>query len=151
VYFYFFFQAEDGIRDRNVTGVQTCALPIWADETAESEQAGSSDQQSETAEVQGNDEKAAETEANESTETSQPEEAEVKEVELKEPEDYYPLPEEPEGELVDYDLESRTYKTGDKQYTTVFGGYVGTYEDEDGEVQLTDNTLVESEPRAKTR
>src|SRR5699024_10613703 len=26
----FFFQAEDGIRDRNVTGVQTCALPIMA-------------------------------------------------------------------------------------------------------------------------
>src|SRR6266705_2798856 len=26
----FFFQAEDGIRDRNVTGAQTCALPIWA-------------------------------------------------------------------------------------------------------------------------
>src|SRR5699024_11423034 len=26
--FQFFFQAEDGIRDRNVTGVQTCALPI---------------------------------------------------------------------------------------------------------------------------
>src|SRR5699024_11987184 len=26
--FTFFFQAEDGIRDRNVTGVQTCALPI---------------------------------------------------------------------------------------------------------------------------
>src|SRR5437667_2433110 len=25
----FFFQAEDGIRDRDVTGVQTCALPIW--------------------------------------------------------------------------------------------------------------------------
>src|SRR5699024_11259717 len=25
----FLFQAEDGIRDRNVTGVQTCALPIW--------------------------------------------------------------------------------------------------------------------------
>src|SRR5437868_2209505 len=24
-----FFQAEDGIRDRNVTGVQTCALPIF--------------------------------------------------------------------------------------------------------------------------
>src|SRR5699024_11748317 len=24
----FFFKAEDGIRDRNVTGVQTCALPI---------------------------------------------------------------------------------------------------------------------------
>src|SRR5207249_5224897 len=27
---FFFFQAEDGIRARNVTGVQTCALPIWA-------------------------------------------------------------------------------------------------------------------------
>src|SRR5699024_4270848 len=27
-YLSFFFQAEDGIRDRNVTGVQTCALPI---------------------------------------------------------------------------------------------------------------------------
>src|SRR5699024_11397194 len=25
---FFFFQAEDGIRDRNVTGVQPCALPI---------------------------------------------------------------------------------------------------------------------------
>src|SRR5699024_4608604 len=27
-YVVLFFQAEDGIRDRNVTGVQTCALPI---------------------------------------------------------------------------------------------------------------------------
>src|SRR5215469_8201625 len=27
--FFFFFQAEDGIRDLYVTGVQTCALPIW--------------------------------------------------------------------------------------------------------------------------
>src|SRR6266498_2866209 len=27
-YFFFFFQAEDGIRDADVTGVQTCALPI---------------------------------------------------------------------------------------------------------------------------
>src|SRR5256885_6796944 len=27
--FSFFFQAEDGIRDYKVTGVQTCALPIW--------------------------------------------------------------------------------------------------------------------------
>ena len=26
---FFFFQAEDGIRDHCVTGVQTCALPIW--------------------------------------------------------------------------------------------------------------------------
>src|SRR5689334_24382263 len=28
--FFFFFQAEDGIRDGTVTGVQTCALPISA-------------------------------------------------------------------------------------------------------------------------
>src|SRR5438132_6349736 len=27
---FFFFQAEDGIRDHCVTGVQTCALPIFA-------------------------------------------------------------------------------------------------------------------------
>src|SRR5699024_11984772 len=29
-FYFFFFQAEDGIRDRNVTGVQTCALPIYS-------------------------------------------------------------------------------------------------------------------------
>src|SRR5256886_10659742 len=29
--FHFFFQAEDGIRDLTVTGVQTCALPISGD------------------------------------------------------------------------------------------------------------------------
>src|SRR5437660_6255636 len=28
-FFFFFFQAEDGIRDGHVTGVQTCALPIF--------------------------------------------------------------------------------------------------------------------------
>src|SRR5690606_41014960 len=33
--FFFFFQAEDGIRDFHVTGVQTCALPISAALTAE--------------------------------------------------------------------------------------------------------------------
>src|SRR5205823_7015234 len=27
---FFFFQAEDGIRDKLVTGVQTCALPIYS-------------------------------------------------------------------------------------------------------------------------
>src|SRR5699024_11893250 len=36
-----FFQAEDGIRDRNVTGVQTCALPIlrkpWREPTGDIE------------------------------------------------------------------------------------------------------------------
>src|SRR5215213_7020546 len=30
-FFFFFFQAEDGIRDWSVTGVQTCALPILPD------------------------------------------------------------------------------------------------------------------------
>src|SRR2546427_12535856 len=30
--FFFFFQAEDGIRDLTVTGVQTCALPILAED-----------------------------------------------------------------------------------------------------------------------
>src|SRR5689334_23411136 len=29
LFFFFFFQAEDGIRDGTVTGVQTCALPIF--------------------------------------------------------------------------------------------------------------------------
>src|SRR3712207_7749778 len=29
LHFFFFFQAEDGIRDIGVTGVQTCALPIY--------------------------------------------------------------------------------------------------------------------------
>src|SRR5699024_11863622 len=33
--FFFFFQAEDGIRYRNVTGVQTCALPILDDSVVE--------------------------------------------------------------------------------------------------------------------
>src|SRR5256885_2856146 len=32
---FFFFQAEDGIRDYKVTGVQTCALPIYAVFTTE--------------------------------------------------------------------------------------------------------------------
>src|SRR5215475_15493766 len=31
-FFFFFFQAEDGIRDFHVTGVQTCALPIFGGE-----------------------------------------------------------------------------------------------------------------------
>src|SRR5438552_11621802 len=36
-WFFFFFQAEDGIRDDLVTGVQTCALPIWRMNTAGSQ------------------------------------------------------------------------------------------------------------------
>src|SRR5260370_40996152 len=35
--FFFFFQAEDGIRDSSVTGVQTCALPISLRQTLESQ------------------------------------------------------------------------------------------------------------------
>ena len=31
LFFFFFFQAADGIRYSPVTGVQTCALPIWVD------------------------------------------------------------------------------------------------------------------------
>src|SRR2546430_4766926 len=34
---FFFFQAEDGIRDLTVTGVQTCALPISGFELGEDE------------------------------------------------------------------------------------------------------------------
>src|SRR5690625_7962055 len=33
--FLFFFQAEDGIRDGHVTGVQTCALPIYDHRSAD--------------------------------------------------------------------------------------------------------------------
>src|SRR5207249_6940483 len=36
----FFFQAEDGIRDRNVTGVQTCALPIYTTVTGLTQRGG---------------------------------------------------------------------------------------------------------------
>src|SRR6266700_4944882 len=32
---FFFFQAEDGIRDFHVTGVKTCALPIWVQSRVE--------------------------------------------------------------------------------------------------------------------
>src|SRR5215469_17137840 len=35
MFFFFFFQAEDGIRDLYVTGVQTCALPIYPQSLAE--------------------------------------------------------------------------------------------------------------------
>src|SRR5229473_7278334 len=41
MYVFFFFQAEDGIRDKLVTGVQTCALPI--SERAKMVEAGGDD------------------------------------------------------------------------------------------------------------
>src|SRR5882762_10952007 len=37
--FFFFFQAEDGIRDSSVTGVQTCALPIYIGRVVEAAEA----------------------------------------------------------------------------------------------------------------
>src|SRR2546423_4254610 len=39
VFFLFFFQAEDGIRDKLVTGVQTCALPITVNQNTTSDPA----------------------------------------------------------------------------------------------------------------
>src|SRR6266498_2345030 len=41
--FFFFFQAEDGIRDADVTGVQTCALPISGRDSSNSSQPPSQD------------------------------------------------------------------------------------------------------------
>src|SRR5688500_20181878 len=38
-FFFFFFQAEDGIRDYKVTGVQTCALPISWEPLSEADRA----------------------------------------------------------------------------------------------------------------
>src|SRR3712207_9468385 len=40
---FFFFQAEDGIRDIGVTGVQTCALPIYPRSGSSSRRASSTD------------------------------------------------------------------------------------------------------------
>src|SRR5215218_10825440 len=36
MFFFFFFQAEDGIRAHCVTGVQTCALPIYSEDASRS-------------------------------------------------------------------------------------------------------------------
>src|SRR5207302_6924619 len=52
---FFFFQAEDGIRDFHVTGVQTCALPIWKETALVSFQNG----HAESAQVNGMPELAA--------------------------------------------------------------------------------------------
>src|ERR1039457_6737522 len=42
-WFFFFFQAEDGIRDYKVTGVQTCALPIWKEKHPAAQHGGHQD------------------------------------------------------------------------------------------------------------
>src|SRR3712207_7884955 len=43
--FDFFFQAEDGIRDIGVTGVQTCALPISVEDLGPAAEGGKRDEQ----------------------------------------------------------------------------------------------------------
>src|SRR2546422_3914598 len=48
MFFFFFFQAEDGIRDVAVTGVQTCALPISSPSSATTYLASSSSGSAET-------------------------------------------------------------------------------------------------------
>src|SRR3989441_10891821 len=50
---FFFFQAEDGIRDKLVTGVQTCALPISQRRSRLAEAAGGDTQGSERAGARG--------------------------------------------------------------------------------------------------
>src|SRR5437762_4282878 len=47
--FFFFFQAEDGIRDTSVTGVQTCALPIFTGGEREQQHGENREQQHEPA------------------------------------------------------------------------------------------------------
>src|SRR5699024_7065241 len=50
--YFFFFQAEDGIRDRNVTGVQTCALPIYLKTTEQHTEGAILFEQSQNAPIQ---------------------------------------------------------------------------------------------------
>lgn len=121
--------AEDGQTDGNA-GSQS------------PEDTGGTDEGTVPAEEEGQDEAPVpDTQPEEEQPADMEEEEPPAEVELKEPADYYPIPAEPEGELVAQDKDFRTYKTGEKQYTTVIGGYAGTYKDEDGEIQPVDNTL----------
>src|SRR5699024_11727656 len=70
----FFFQAEDGIRDRNVTGVQTCALPISdLEDTEDSEEEASEDstelEEPEQEETEGTEEDSTDLEESDQEET----------------------------------------------------------------------------------
>src|SRR3989441_11761440 len=56
--FFFFFQAEDGIRDKLVTGVQTCALPISGDHDIEAREVRHLDQRGDAAPFLSNDTRA---------------------------------------------------------------------------------------------
>lgn len=64
---------------------------------------------------------------------------------LRQPKPYYTEP-ELEGTLVAVNEYSRTYQTGTNTYTTQIGGESNTYQDENGDLQLVDNTLVEQTP-----
>src|SRR5699024_11565892 len=55
IFFIFFFQAEDGIRDRNVTGVQTCALPILPAKAAAEQAEAKPEQATNSAEAKADD------------------------------------------------------------------------------------------------
>ena len=61
---------------------------------------------------------------------------------LREPENFYePLEiEEPEGRLVQFNDNFRTYEVGERSYVTVMGGYSGLYKDEDGTLELATDT-----------
>lgn len=75
----------------------------------------------------------------------------IYEVIRKDPEKYYAAEVElaalgvEDATLVHYDAYSHTYLVGKNQYITVYGGSVGTYTDENGEVQLIDNNLEEAQ------
>ena len=77
-----------------------------AEETENGNQEQLSDQPSQAPDEQAKDEKTSGSGEDKASEEAKSE-GENTEIELKEPEDYYPLPEEPADELVDYDLESR--------------------------------------------
>lgn len=86
---------------------------------------------------------ASESPAAAESETAETIERETEAIPLREPEDYYPLPDPVDGELVEYTDESKTYKLADGTYHTEIGGYMGIYEAADGELKEVDNTLVE--------
>src|SRR5207244_4879015 len=58
VIFFFFFQAESGIRDDLVTGVQTCALPIYDDRRGAAEPAFDPSRAARRGHVSGQDDHA---------------------------------------------------------------------------------------------
>lgn len=88
-------------------------------------------------------------EADNSKDISEVKPATPSNADLREPENFYePLEiEEPEGRLVQFNDNFRTYEVGERSYVTVMGGYSGLYKDEDGKISRVDNTLVSSETK----